>query len=385
MMDKINNLSQTQLKTDLDSTETELELETVDDEYDIQGNNSFSTKPNSQILPGYIFSEDDSITKKLSSQEFDIEIFRSTDKKLNTSGKFDEPSAKSKTIKFLGGEFIIEILQERNKNPVLVLQCVFGSALFYALSFFITFSFGLNFQILPTAITAAASFVNFWVIFDVQQLSIKNGLKKSPTLILRILFHVLCLIGLFVYAIVIKTPFNSTPLFLLAIYFAFFCRGFCFGVLLTPNFTPFDDPNYQLRFFSDRITDTFFTATGTVDVLSDIAMAQFLIWQYYQSKFLLVIGIFLLVLCAVDYVLLLKRVLHPSRNGLKVMIATVGTEILILGLTLVVLIKFSSNQAFEIDSDSLFVTVISLSSTVVNLIHHVLIIYSLFLAKDQNT
>eukprot|EP01023_Acetabularia_acetabulum_P068403 TRINITY_DN9702_c0_g1_i6.p2 TRINITY_DN9702_c0_g1~~TRINITY_DN9702_c0_g1_i6.p2 ORF type:complete len:251 (-),score=17.89 TRINITY_DN9702_c0_g1_i6:363-1115(-) len=224
---------------------------------------------NKEILPGQIVSqEEDIINMSSSSDEFDVEIFRNSklqqEQQQQAKKNIISERTDKKLIKIFGFEFDIEILQERNKNPVLLLQCIFFSLLLGDFSFFILFAVGLNFSIVPLLLVTSVIVVVFFLFSNLCKQSIKNGLKLDPKNLIFVAFGAIAYSVLFVYSIFVQTPFNSLPFFLLGIYLSNIVFSICTTYTVAPNFTPFDDPNYQLRFFGPRIMAGFFQWHGSV-------------------------------------------------------------------------------------------------------------------------
>eukprot|EP01023_Acetabularia_acetabulum_P068402 TRINITY_DN9702_c0_g1_i2.p1 TRINITY_DN9702_c0_g1~~TRINITY_DN9702_c0_g1_i2.p1 ORF type:complete len:373 (-),score=25.61 TRINITY_DN9702_c0_g1_i2:166-1284(-) len=336
---------------------------------------------NKEILPGQIDSlEEDTADMSSSSDDFDVEIFRNQEQQQQQKENKLKRTDK-KLIKIFGFEFDIEILQERNKNPVLLLQCIFFSLLLGDFSFFILFAVGLNFSIVPLLLVTSVIVVVFFLFSNLCKQSIKNGLKLDPKNLIFVAFGAIAYSVLFVYSIFVQTPFNSLPFFLLGIYLSNIVFSICTTYTVAPNFTPFDDPNYQLRFFGPRIMAGFFNGTGAFDAISDVVLGIQLL--QYPSKKLITIGVFLLILCNVDYIFVVMRALIPSKIGIRLQIFTLLNELIIMALTAVVLLDVSNISQNQQSEDALTVVVISISTTVVNFLHNAVLLFYTVLNSEM--
>eukprot|EP01026_Neomeris_dumetosa_P063646 TRINITY_DN6042_c0_g1_i2.p1 TRINITY_DN6042_c0_g1~~TRINITY_DN6042_c0_g1_i2.p1 ORF type:complete len:161 (+),score=1.17 TRINITY_DN6042_c0_g1_i2:139-621(+) len=155
---------------------------------------------------------------------------------------------------------------------------------------------------------------------------------------------------------------------------------------MLPFKKPTNDPMYQTRFFMSRILIGFFYATGMVDVLSDISLAIELFSNY--KSYLFVLGIILLVICFADYALLFQRIVFPTDLTYINYVLTVVVELLVVGITVIVLIgvsKDESKQNKNNNGDSFLLSVISLTTTGVNFFHHIFAIFDwLMFKKDKD-
>eukprot|EP01023_Acetabularia_acetabulum_P004658 TRINITY_DN11987_c0_g1_i1.p1 TRINITY_DN11987_c0_g1~~TRINITY_DN11987_c0_g1_i1.p1 ORF type:complete len:386 (+),score=6.09 TRINITY_DN11987_c0_g1_i1:507-1664(+) len=327
-------------------------------------------------LPGQIVSEEDYIdTLSSSSNEFDVETFRNSQpiKSQNFVGKTKSDNINSKYLEILVFKFEIAKLQERNKNPVLFLQCIFFNALIGDFIIFVVYCVGQSYRIIPLLFSLCFIIMLFPIFVDLCQLSIKDGIKVKPRIILAI--GILSIVHMFLigYSVFVQTPFNSILLFLLGFYLNCLTQVFVTVCIVTPNPTPFDDPNYQLKFFGPRIMSAFFNGTGAMDAISDVILGIQL-FQYPHKKFL-IIGVVLLFLCNVDYLQVLRRLFTPYKITTGQQIFTLVIEVIVMVLTVVVLFDMQNFTQDQSNEDDLIVVVISISTTIINFVHNLLILF----------
>eukprot|EP01023_Acetabularia_acetabulum_P047602 TRINITY_DN5019_c0_g1_i5.p2 TRINITY_DN5019_c0_g1~~TRINITY_DN5019_c0_g1_i5.p2 ORF type:complete len:383 (-),score=3.84 TRINITY_DN5019_c0_g1_i5:362-1510(-) len=339
-----------------------------------------STSNITEFLPGQICSTDQ--TQCSSSADFDIEIFRNQhNKTINTNNsnqtieldKSKLAADESSYLKFLGIQFKVSILQERNYDSILFLKCVASCNMLIAFSNFVTFAVGLNYLIFPLICQFGASIV--FVVFSVEMCkkSIKHGPKIQLTLVIETVLAGAFYMGLFLYSLLVKIPFNSLPLYILLYYLNLLIASVTAGLVILPNNISYDDPNYQLKFFAKLFISAFFNATGMLDALSDIVLGIELVT--YPSQKLFIIGIILFVLCNIDYLQVLRKIAFPLKIMLYDYIFNVVVEAVVLVLTAIVLFDVSHNSESEQQENTFFATVISISTTIVNFSHNFILLY----------
>eukprot|EP01024_Parvocaulis_polyphysoides_P017169 TRINITY_DN17597_c0_g1_i1.p1 TRINITY_DN17597_c0_g1~~TRINITY_DN17597_c0_g1_i1.p1 ORF type:complete len:424 (-),score=33.28 TRINITY_DN17597_c0_g1_i1:155-1318(-) len=314
--------------------------------------------------------------------EFDLEMFRkkrSTFKSLKGSLPTPETPHREKKvdINFLGIIFNIEILQERNRDPIFFLKLVTSCSILFAITLGVIFIVGFKYSKTIILVCLIIIFCSWILFIRICQKSIKNGLQLTVQIVSSLIISLICSTGLFIYSFIIKTPFNSLPIFLLASQLWLFFSCFLVALIFLPNDAPFDDINYQLRFFSTRLIMAFFNGTGALDVLSDMALGIQLI-RNNSVNYLKFLSVVLFIFCLVDYFELSKRIFMPAKVRQKDYLITIVAEIFILGLTLVILSGVQKNHKQQKNDDTLIVAIISLMTTVINFLHHLFRIFEEF-------
>eukprot|EP01023_Acetabularia_acetabulum_P048568 TRINITY_DN5140_c0_g1_i7.p1 TRINITY_DN5140_c0_g1~~TRINITY_DN5140_c0_g1_i7.p1 ORF type:complete len:503 (+),score=12.84 TRINITY_DN5140_c0_g1_i7:122-1630(+) len=339
----------------------------------------------------YDVSSDDN---DCSSEEFDIDKYREKPTHIQKTTKVQTTAQKKitdyryiKSLKFMGIEFEVEKLLERNKDPILYLKIYCGLVVIVDILTVINFVVGLNFQLIPTILTFFVCILLPIAGILVLNTSVKDGLEPNVKIGTCVFLVTSMFAGLFVYSFVVNFPFNSASLFLLATYLTVVFREIfgAFGVM--PNFTSPDDPNYQLKFLGVRMLEGFFNGTGMIDSLSDLVLGLQLV-QQTQHKILLVVGIILIVLCVIDHVNVLRKIFTPEKITLKQYMTVIFMEILIMAITTYVLYGIASGQLQTStarkdnqNEDTLIVVVISLMTTLINFLHH---LFRVFFMVKQN-
>eukprot|EP01023_Acetabularia_acetabulum_P025508 TRINITY_DN24410_c1_g1_i1.p1 TRINITY_DN24410_c1_g1~~TRINITY_DN24410_c1_g1_i1.p1 ORF type:complete len:136 (+),score=10.90 TRINITY_DN24410_c1_g1_i1:125-532(+) len=125
----------------------------------------------------------------------------------------------------------------------------------------------------------------------------------------------------------------------------------------------------------------FFNGTAMMDVLSDFVLGVQLIIRF-RNHFLY-LGILLLICCCVDNLFTQRRMNLPEdKISFKEYLLVAFVEILIISLTVIVMFGVSISHEKQ-DDEALFVTVISLNTTVVNFLHQLFFLYQKFGSKVQ--
>eukprot|EP01025_Chloroclados_australasicus_P016837 TRINITY_DN18603_c0_g1_i10.p3 TRINITY_DN18603_c0_g1~~TRINITY_DN18603_c0_g1_i10.p3 ORF type:complete len:165 (-),score=1.78 TRINITY_DN18603_c0_g1_i10:362-856(-) len=153
---------------------------------------------------------------------------------------------------------------------------------------------------------------------------------------------------------------------------------------LVPNTRRWSDPDYQAHFFFSRILLAFFNVCGIIDVYSDVALGLDII-RSYTYGFVFGIGILLLVLCAIDELFLVLRVLYPTKITIVRHVLTILIEVSVIAVTVCVIfgVQMDTGNTDEVKHESVVIAVISISTTVVNFLHHVFILYDYYLANSM--
>eukprot|EP01023_Acetabularia_acetabulum_P011333 TRINITY_DN15205_c0_g1_i1.p2 TRINITY_DN15205_c0_g1~~TRINITY_DN15205_c0_g1_i1.p2 ORF type:complete len:202 (+),score=12.24 TRINITY_DN15205_c0_g1_i1:44-607(+) len=176
-------------------------------------------------------------------------------------------------------------------------------------------------------------------------------------------------------------PFNSQPLYLLSLYFNLIGVFTQVEIQQNADFTPWDHPNYQLMYFIKKSSMGFFNGTAFMDVMSDFILGIQLVIRF-RNHFL-ILGILLLILCGADVVFLMRRShLVREKVSWKENLVVAINEIMIILLTVIVLYGIST-KGQEQDDETFFVVVISLSTTVISLLHQLFFTYQKFEANYQ--
>eukprot|EP01023_Acetabularia_acetabulum_P059078 TRINITY_DN7079_c0_g1_i1.p3 TRINITY_DN7079_c0_g1~~TRINITY_DN7079_c0_g1_i1.p3 ORF type:complete len:168 (+),score=25.19 TRINITY_DN7079_c0_g1_i1:91-594(+) len=154
---------------------------------------------------------------------------------------------------------------------------------------------------------------------------------------------------------------------------------FAVSLLISPNFIPQNDPDYQLKFFSQRVFSGFFDGTGSMDALSDIVLGIQLIQQ--NDIKLLVIGILLFILSNVDYFQVMRRAVTPQKIKIFETLFVVFVEMIVLVLTCVVLFDVSKTSQGKENQDAFYVIVFSLATSIVNFCHNLVALWQKFTSQ----
>eukprot|EP01023_Acetabularia_acetabulum_P045066 TRINITY_DN4558_c0_g1_i1.p2 TRINITY_DN4558_c0_g1~~TRINITY_DN4558_c0_g1_i1.p2 ORF type:complete len:450 (+),score=22.46 TRINITY_DN4558_c0_g1_i1:246-1595(+) len=311
-------------------------------------------------------------TSSSSSSEFQLDNFRNlkinAQETLKSQTKFPNIDNNSPYLNFWGLKFEISKLQERNKDFILFLRVYFAQNLLQNFSGFVLFGVGLNFRIIPVFVLIGHLVSVFALQIYLCNKSIQNGLKIDLIIVVGTMITGTLYITLFLYSFLLKFPFNSLPLFLCVVqiyHIIFFSGG---SLVVAPNFTPWNDPNYQLKFFSQRSFSGFFDGTGSMDALSDAVLGIQLI-QMSSHKFL-IIGIILCVLSSIDYFQVVRREIVPQKITIFENLVVVFNEVIVLVLTGVVFLDVLKISQGENSADSFYVTLYSLLTTIVNFSHN---------------
>eukprot|EP01026_Neomeris_dumetosa_P050870 TRINITY_DN4466_c1_g1_i5.p1 TRINITY_DN4466_c1_g1~~TRINITY_DN4466_c1_g1_i5.p1 ORF type:complete len:366 (+),score=12.30 TRINITY_DN4466_c1_g1_i5:204-1301(+) len=344
------------------------------------------------VLPGQIPSSDDGQALSQTSDEeedFDMNTFRyGKQYKLKQQRKEQENEQLQRNsqelIVFLGSKFRVGNLKDRNKDPILLLNCTFSSFLAGSFTYYATFMLGQKFRLIPTLICIWGPLFFWLAVVEILGIPLKEHLKITRRIKLNIILFSFSAGGSIIYSYICHTPFNSVIYNFLGCFLSVFFFQFAGTLIMLPFKKPANDPIYQMRFFTSRILIGFFYATGVVDVLSDISLAIELFSNY--NNYLLVLGILLLVVCFVDYAFLFQRIVFPTTITSFNYVLTVVVEILVIGLTIVVLIgvkKEESQQRENGNSDPLVLSVLSLTTTAVNFFHHIFVVFDWLMFKKQ--
>eukprot|EP01025_Chloroclados_australasicus_P023737 TRINITY_DN23992_c1_g1_i2.p1 TRINITY_DN23992_c1_g1~~TRINITY_DN23992_c1_g1_i2.p1 ORF type:complete len:422 (-),score=12.88 TRINITY_DN23992_c1_g1_i2:376-1641(-) len=372
-----------------------------------RGNVSSSTSiaHNLVKLPGQQIStqseieiQEDFVTKPSSnSSEFNLNKFRigsaggqqvqqvgnqsqySLTKQINPTQRKDTTTLDE--IKILNVRFKVKYLQERHKDPLTLLQYVYSFQLINNLLTFGVHLIGLKFRIFILLICIGHLVLSFYTNTVLLKQSVRNGFKFTKIELFIILCGIISVGSLAVYSFAFETPFNSMPIFLLSFFVLYFFQSFSFGMIMLPNERAWNDPNYQMRFLLSRFMFSFFVVTGLVDVFSDIALGLNLI--RYFGGYVFYIGVAILSFCALDYTLLVLRVLKPNAVTINRHLITITVEVVIILLTVSVIFGVRRNlDDKEGKEDSFVIILISISTTLVNFSHHVFLVYDQYLINS---
>eukprot|EP01025_Chloroclados_australasicus_P024991 TRINITY_DN25016_c0_g1_i1.p1 TRINITY_DN25016_c0_g1~~TRINITY_DN25016_c0_g1_i1.p1 ORF type:complete len:408 (-),score=17.59 TRINITY_DN25016_c0_g1_i1:354-1577(-) len=319
-----------------------------------------------------------------SSEGFDLKKFRIGDTNQrqgdNNNGKSKTIDSSQDEINIWGIRFILQHIYERYKDPVQYLQLVYGTQLINNIGTCIVYLIGLKFRIFILILCAVHFVLSLIVITSAINSSIKLGFKFSKQVWLQILCACASLGALSVYGFAFETPFDSMPVYLLLLFVLFFFALFAFAMIVQPNDREWSDPNYQIRFLFSRLLMAFFNATGLV--LSDIALSLDLI-RFFKG-YVFVVGIFLLGFCMVDYLLLIFRILMPSKVTIRRHLMTILIEVVVIILTISVVygVRKNMDDGEQGKEDSFAIIVISIATTMVNFLHHIFLVYDQCLANS---
>eukprot|EP01025_Chloroclados_australasicus_P037348 TRINITY_DN3811_c0_g2_i3.p1 TRINITY_DN3811_c0_g2~~TRINITY_DN3811_c0_g2_i3.p1 ORF type:complete len:375 (-),score=18.57 TRINITY_DN3811_c0_g2_i3:533-1657(-) len=311
------------------------------------------------------------------SDEFDLDRYRSQAIKMKSVSssslpqipKIQDESQQNGNINVLGFELPLSYLKERHKDPIFLLKSM---AVFYvcgAICQFSTNVFGSGYD--PVLSIVASIHIIFVCLYTLSQLqsSIINGVKVDRKQMPFALPYVAGYTTLVIYSFLVKTPFNSMPLFLLAI----FVTGFFFLTLNScaqiKNVVPKYDPDYQMKFFAKRAMVGLLNVTGATDVLSDIALGVQIIQKYHG--FLRYIGIVLFICCLLDFVIVNIRLTSPGEVSIAMHAWAIVLETFIIITSILAAIRIKSENA---DWEFILLLVFSFVSTVINFAHHIFVI-----------
>eukprot|EP01025_Chloroclados_australasicus_P001626 TRINITY_DN104081_c0_g1_i1.p2 TRINITY_DN104081_c0_g1~~TRINITY_DN104081_c0_g1_i1.p2 ORF type:complete len:149 (-),score=14.57 TRINITY_DN104081_c0_g1_i1:108-509(-) len=119
---------------------------------------------------------------------------------------------------------------------------------------------------------------------------------------------------------------------------------------------------------------------AAIDVLTDIVMGVELLLQNISGK-LMLIAVFLLVACLVDIVFVLLKILNPDIVASWMHAVAIVIEIAILAISITVVTAISGQDNWDLN----LLVFLSLSTTVVNFLHHLFIMYDRYVAKKDGS
>eukprot|EP01025_Chloroclados_australasicus_P026078 TRINITY_DN2591_c0_g2_i1.p1 TRINITY_DN2591_c0_g2~~TRINITY_DN2591_c0_g2_i1.p1 ORF type:complete len:391 (+),score=11.69 TRINITY_DN2591_c0_g2_i1:211-1383(+) len=379
----------------MDSYPPEINAKTLNEEpADIEFRKEVGLGNNAYPLPGQVLTtEEECLQPQSSGSEFDLEQFRQGNVQKHVGypvtgeeGKHEEIEKSQfqelKEIQLFGVKFILQYLQERNKNPVLLLQCIYISHFMNTAIEIVTFYFGLKFRLffLFFCIGQMSLLFYFYVCVCRMPISKIKKFNLKLTVILSILG--ITQVFLLVYGFGFQTPYDSMPIFILLMFVLHIFVYFESGLILLPNNREWKDPEYQTRYFLSRGMLAFFNSCGIVDVYSDVALGLELVRNF--TGYVYGMGIALFILCAMDYILLNLRTAQPTKVTMKRHVITVGIELLVMALTASVIfgVRSDSSSSEETKQESIVIIAISISTTAVNFLHHVFLIYDQCMANS---
>eukprot|EP01023_Acetabularia_acetabulum_P050196 TRINITY_DN5407_c0_g2_i6.p1 TRINITY_DN5407_c0_g2~~TRINITY_DN5407_c0_g2_i6.p1 ORF type:complete len:405 (-),score=18.25 TRINITY_DN5407_c0_g2_i6:627-1841(-) len=326
-----------------------------------------------------------SLQTSTQSEEFNIEDFRYQGQNLQPE-KHPEiqivERTRSEVLKFWILEFDIEKIQQRNKDPIFFIKVAFICGLTRQFLQCIIFVVGLNFETIPTLVTAAAMLQVPILNYQIINTSIIGRPQIKVQSYIAIIIYTIEILFLFIYSFLVSIPFNSLPLYLLTVYIYLISETIVTAIMFTPNSTSWEDPSYQLKFLFERAMIGFFNGASAMDVSSDIVLSVKLFQKW--STFYVVSGVILILLCFIDFLLFVKRIVMPHKSGIREYFLIIFVEVVILSMTAVVLYGVS-NRSLEVDSnwETFFVTIISLVTTLVNFLHHLIVVYDKIVSRKQ--
>eukprot|EP01025_Chloroclados_australasicus_P004912 TRINITY_DN11342_c0_g1_i1.p1 TRINITY_DN11342_c0_g1~~TRINITY_DN11342_c0_g1_i1.p1 ORF type:complete len:381 (-),score=12.73 TRINITY_DN11342_c0_g1_i1:79-1221(-) len=331
---------------------------------------------------------DDAISKSQSSSvsdQFDLDCSRNQQKNMTQKSgasstlsvqpislnqqKTGEYFGARNTINILGFELQLQILEERHKDPILLLKTIAFFYLCGSLCYLGTFIFGSRYDLVLSIISPLHTvFCIFFVLKQLQQ-SVKDGIKIRRIDLPYIIFLVSGYTTVIVYSFLVKTPFNSMPIFLLALFTVGFFFLTVIALACTKTNMPASDPHYEMKFFVKRVMVGILNCTSAMDVLSDIALGIQIIIKYHG--FLRYIGIVLFLCCVLDFVIVNIRILMPEKVSIQMHAWAIVLEVLIIVTTILVAVKIKTQNA---DWEFILLLVFSFVSTMINFLHHIFIV-----------
>eukprot|EP01023_Acetabularia_acetabulum_P054380 TRINITY_DN6131_c0_g1_i8.p1 TRINITY_DN6131_c0_g1~~TRINITY_DN6131_c0_g1_i8.p1 ORF type:complete len:394 (-),score=26.47 TRINITY_DN6131_c0_g1_i8:560-1741(-) len=335
------------------------------------------------------FMSQDNLMKgiKLESNEedFDIEKFREikTDTKIQAEikpAKIDYQNRRAKhgeIYRYLGIKFYLELLQQRNKDPKILLNTLVGS-IFIGCSFALyLFIYGTNFSIVPSVLITVSVSLSF-IAFPLNlNSSVENGINFKSWgcffIALCMSFWSLALIYCFIRVV----PFGSVSIFLLYLE----VQSFLACIIIFCEFVPckisWEDEFYQTKYFMSLCLLSSLNATGLIDVLSDIVLGVEIILNF--SGFLQILGFSLFFLCLMDLLIVSIRIAMPQKVTIKMHVIAFVLELGILTVTLIAIFQANSNSK-EVESDLKMLIFLSVATTCINFAHHTFIVCDSFVA-----
>eukprot|EP01025_Chloroclados_australasicus_P027305 TRINITY_DN2711_c0_g1_i1.p3 TRINITY_DN2711_c0_g1~~TRINITY_DN2711_c0_g1_i1.p3 ORF type:complete len:365 (+),score=33.07 TRINITY_DN2711_c0_g1_i1:215-1309(+) len=330
------------------------------------------------------FQHFDGVTS--SEDEFDLERFRLSktvvpkvlDPSSSTHSQQAQGNLEKEILTVLGIDFVIAYLQERNRNPILLLQVVAFCAVAGNIVTTMSSMVGTNFDPIQCSLSTVFELTMLACPVIFLKKSIKNGLKYTLGETLLVVVNFASPSAMIIYSFMVKSPFDSIPLFLSTFFITalFYMMQNACTVLYNP--TNKNDPEYQLKFFFKRIMLSVINATGYVDVLSDIALGIQIIQKY--TGYLKVLGVFMFIFCILDFLIVNFRFAAPEKVTVGMHAWAIALEVMILAVSILSVLQVDSK---DIDWDFLLLLVFSLVSTAVNFLHHIFVIVQWQFAKRK--
>eukprot|EP01024_Parvocaulis_polyphysoides_P071640 TRINITY_DN894_c1_g1_i4.p1 TRINITY_DN894_c1_g1~~TRINITY_DN894_c1_g1_i4.p1 ORF type:complete len:424 (-),score=20.82 TRINITY_DN894_c1_g1_i4:503-1774(-) len=328
-----------------------------------------------------------------SSVEFDLDLFRHGKPEVGavwTMNEQNKDTAKNSgsialygkeerfIIHFLGLKFPMEVIKERNQIPQHVLGPVYLCYMFGFGSQLFVFSFGTQLDPISSILSVVVTILGLIAVTIVLQKSIINGIKFTKIELVFIFFGLNLFAALILHVFLKKMPFSSTAYFLIAFYFSALLQLVCIAIATTFNTDDFNDPNYLLKFYYKRFMMAILNVTGTIDALSDIALGT-RIFQNYDG-FLKFLGLFLFILCSIDFLIVHVRIIDPSKVTISMHVLAVVLEIFVIMISSLAAVKMSKEQ---LSAEFISLLVVSFFTTGVNFLHHLFVIVEWYLERRQ--
>eukprot|EP01024_Parvocaulis_polyphysoides_P068680 TRINITY_DN8381_c0_g4_i3.p1 TRINITY_DN8381_c0_g4~~TRINITY_DN8381_c0_g4_i3.p1 ORF type:complete len:381 (+),score=33.99 TRINITY_DN8381_c0_g4_i3:245-1387(+) len=343
-------------------------------------------------LPGQVC--DDQSEEFSTDDEFDLDKFRDAtyhvpkkildqdEQNRQLEQKVHQITARAEYFKYLGIQFSLRKLQQRNKDPKLFLNTILTLHILENFGVILLIVFGSKYIVFSVILH-----ILFQICFQQLLLSFVTNYFVSKKVAQILIFFVGAgfSFGLIIFWFFFDVLFGNIVYFLLSLEFKALFEMLILQLAVLPNSTPFDDQDYQIKFFFSRIIIAILNSTGLLDVLSDIVLGFELI-QFKGS--LKIMGISLFLLCVMDFLILIIRVMQPKKVTMYIHIWAIVLEVATLSISVLIFFEFNKKECNHIKfgndehGDFFGLLVLSFVTTLINFVHHIFVIFEHQVSKQ---